>query len=121
MQGIPIIVENVLNDYIALVNERLPNMLEGVYIQGSIALNAYVKDSSDIDFITVTNRRLVEEEAEVLSEIHSRIAEKYKNPEMDGVYIIWEDHLGELDTDDSVYPFYNSGKLSYGDYLNPIT
>lgn len=120
MQGIPIIVENVLNDYVDLVNERIPNMLEGVYIQGSIALNAYVKDSSDIDFITVTNRRLLEEEAEVLSEIHSRIAEKYRKPELDGVYILWED-LGKLETCDNVYPFYNGGELSYGVHFNPIT
>ncbi|PUB11946.1 hypothetical protein [Paenisporosarcina sp. OV554] len=74
MSEIPVLVQNVLDEYIALVNERLPNTLEGLYIQGSIALGAYVGKSSDIDFITITNRRLQEADAMVLSEIHSRIA-----------------------------------------------
>ena len=55
MRKIPVVVQIILNDYIALFHERLPNTLEGLYIQGSIALNAYVNDSSDIDFIAITN------------------------------------------------------------------
>lgn len=62
-----------------MFHERLPNTLEGFYIQGSIALNAYVNDSSDIDFIAIINRRLSGEEVEVLAEIHSIIASNYQN------------------------------------------
>jgi len=40
MPELPVVVQTVLNDYIALFHERLPNTLEGLYIQGSIALNA---------------------------------------------------------------------------------
>jgi hypothetical protein len=39
---------------------------------------------------------------------------------MDGVYIMWED-IGKLQADDTNYPYYNDGKLSYGAYFNPIT
>ena len=120
MRELPVVVQTVLNDYIALFHERLPNTLEGLYIQGSIALNAYVNDSSDIDFIAITNRRLSGEEVEVLAEIHSMIASNYQKPEMDGVYILWED-IGKLEADDNIYPFYNDGKLSYGAYFNSIT
>ncbi|MBC5638797.1 hypothetical protein H8S33_18665 [Ornithinibacillus sp. BX22] len=75
--AIPRMVETVLNEYITLFNEHLPETIEGVYIHGSIALDAYVDDSSDIDFITITNRPLVEEDSTVLSYIHSTIAKIY--------------------------------------------
>ena len=124
--GIPSIVDTILKEYIALFNEHLPKTLEGLYIHGSIALNAYVDDSSDIDFITITNRSLTEKDSESLSYIHSIIAKKYKKPEMDGVYILRED-LGKLYTHthdyNYNYPFYNNEKLRFGDYFNfnPIT
>ena len=53
MGEIPVVIQTALNDYIALFNELLPNTLEGLYIQGSIALNAFVYDSSDIDFVEI--------------------------------------------------------------------
>ncbi len=120
MRELPVIVQTILNEYTALLHERLPNLLEGLYIQGSIALNAYVKDSSDIDFISILDRRLTEEEAGVLAEIHRTIASNNQKPEMDGVYILWED-IGKLEADDNSYPFYNDGKLSYGAHFNCVT
>lgn len=115
------IVEKVLKDYIDLFNEHLPDTIEGLYIHGSIALNAYVDDSSDIDFITLTNRRLSEEDSEALSYIHKTIANKYKKPEMDGLYAVRED-MGKLNNAGK-YVYYNNGELLFGDYFNfnPIT
>lgn len=119
MSKIPILVQNVLDDYIALINHRLPNMLEALYLQGSLALGAYVENSSDIDFIVITNRRLLEGDANVLSEIHSKVAYQYNNPELDGVYIVRGD-LGRLNLGDEKYLIYNSGKMSYGSNFDPI-
>ena len=120
MKELPVVVQNVLNEYFALLNEGLPKIVEGLYIQGSIALNAYVKDASDVDFITVTNRRLLEEDIEVLSGIHNKLTEKHINIEMDGVYILWED-LGKMNADNHFFPVYNSGELSFETYISPIT
>jgi len=115
---IPTLVQKVLDDYIALVNDRLPNTLEAVYLQGSIALGAYVENSSDIDFIVITNRRLLEADAVVLT-IHSKIADQYEHPELDGVYVVTGD-IGRLNLDDDQYLIYNSGKLSYSSNFDPI-
>lgn len=119
MSEIPTLVQKVLDDYIALVNDRLPNTLEEVYLQGSIALGAYVENSSDIDFIVITNRRLLEADAVVLTEIHSKIASQYKHPELDGVYVVRGD-IGRLNLDDDHYLNYNSGKLSCSSNFDPI-
>ncbi|WP_226641629.1 aminoglycoside adenylyltransferase domain-containing protein [Mesobacillus subterraneus] len=122
---IPEIVDKVLKDYINLLNEHLPGTLEGLYIHGSIALDAYVENSSDIDFITLTNRRLTVQDKEALSYIHRTIESKYNKPEMDGVYALHGD-MGKLyiSIDDQIeYPYYNNGELVFGDYFNfnPIT
>lgn len=120
MKKIPQVVTEVMNNYIALVNERFPDLLVGVYIQGSIALDAYVEGSSDIDFVTIMSRRLLEFEITVLSEIHRRIANTYNSIEMDGVYIVWSD-LGKLTINDNRYLVYNSGEIEVESYINPIT
>ena len=122
MTEIPKIVEVVLEEYQELVNAYIPNTLEGLYIHGSIALNAFEARGSDIDFITVTNRYLSADEADLLSKIHKDIARKFKTPEMDGVYMTWED-LGKTEHDDQSYFYYNSGNLSYGPFFNanPVT
>jgi hypothetical protein len=122
MLKIPKIVEAILNEYKGLFNEYLPNELEGLYLHGSIALDAFEKGRSDIDFIAVTSRHLTEDEAGILSKIHRIIAQKYKTPEMDGVYITWGD-LGKVKNDHQNHFYYNSGNLSLGPYFNfnPVT
>ncbi|UYZ24131.1 aminoglycoside adenylyltransferase domain-containing protein [Mesobacillus jeotgali] len=122
---LPEVVEKVLKDYINLLNEHLPGTIEGLYIHGSIALDAYVDDSSDIDFITLTNRRLTEADSKALSYIHKQIENKYKKPEMDGVYALHED-IGKIfnNSEENIdYLYYNNGELAFGDYFNfnPIT
>ena len=122
MTQIPKIVEVILEEYQELVKSGLPNTLEGLYLHGSIALDAFEKGKSDIDFIAITNQRLTEDVAGILSEIHRAIAQKYRTPEMDGVYLTWED-LGKTQHDDQSYFYYNNGNLSYGPYFNanPVT
>ncbi|MGV2939204.1 aminoglycoside adenylyltransferase domain-containing protein [Mesobacillus sp. LC4] len=119
---IPEVVDKVIKDYINLLNEHLPGTLEGLYIHGSIALDAYVEGSSDIDFITLTNRRLTVQDTEALSHIHRTIENKYNKLEMDGVYALRED-MGKLTNNNIEFPYYNNGELAFGDYFNfnPIT
>ena len=122
MTKIPKIVEKILKEYQKLVNDRLPSTLEGLYLHGSIALDAFEEGKSDIDFIAITNQRLTEDVAGILSEIHRTIAQKYKTPEMDGVYLTWQD-IGKTEHDEQNYYYYNGEHLSYGSYFNfnPVT
>ncbi|WP_335868985.1 aminoglycoside adenylyltransferase domain-containing protein [Bacillus sp. 2205SS5-2] len=114
-------IYEVLNEYISLWTERLPNQLEGLYLHGSIVLDAYIYDSSDIDFVVITKNRLTEKEIQILTDIHKVIADKFVKPEMDGLFIVWED-LGELrPTDNTSLPYYNGGKIGFYTHFNPIT
>lgn len=120
MREIPVTVKTVLDEYITLFQTHLPNTLEGFYLQGSIALDAFVEGASDIDYIAIINRCLSVEEFDILTEIHSTVASIYPMPEMDGVYIMWGD-IGKLESEDNKYAYYNGGQLSYGAYFNAIT
>ncbi|WP_299736826.1 aminoglycoside adenylyltransferase domain-containing protein [Rossellomorea sp. y25] len=121
MSRFPKMVEAVLQDYLALCNKYLPRTIEGLYLHGSIVLDAYVNNSSDIDFISVTRRRMTEKDSDILTLIHKELALKYPKPEMDGVYIIQEDICNIDEKQD--YAYYNNGVLNFGEYFNfnPIT
>jgi hypothetical protein len=114
-------VEAVLQDYLVLCNKYLPSTIEGLYLHGSIVLDAYVNNSSDIDFISVTRRRITEKDSDILTLIHKELALEYPKPEMDGVYIIQEDICNIDENQD--YAYYNNGVLNFGEYFNfnPIT
>ncbi|WP_036688087.1 nucleotidyltransferase domain-containing protein [Paucisalibacillus globulus] len=123
---LPTHVEMVLDEYINLLEEHLPNTLQEIYLHGSIAIGAYENYSSDIDLLVVMNRRLVEEDSEALALIHSMLAQRNKKPELDGVYLYWKDlRKINLQTKEGngKYYFYNNGELHYGEYFNfnPVT
>jgi Domain of unknown function (DUF4111) len=126
MTNVPRIVQNVLEEYIRLFNTFLPETLEGLYLHGSVALGAFVNDSSDIDFITVTNRRLTTEDSDALNHIHLTLQQTFPKPEMGGVYILKED-FGKggptCEDDTELYAYYNNGELNFGEYFNfnPVT
>lgn len=115
MEKIPVSVQSVLNEYMTLLNERLPNTLVGLYLHGSIALNAFVENSSDIDFLTIINHRLSTSEATILYEIHQSIASSSKI-EMDGHYLLQEEIASQAEG-----LYYNGGQLQEGAVINPVT
>ncbi|MCM3707270.1 MULTISPECIES: nucleotidyltransferase domain-containing protein [Cytobacillus] len=77
MRELPLAVNDLLNNYMKIFNEYSPNQLAGLYLHGSLVLDAYVEGSSDIDFIAVTHKELIQSELEKTEEIHKLITEKY--------------------------------------------
>ncbi|RJS50134.1 aminoglycoside adenylyltransferase domain-containing protein [Bacillus sp. PK3_68] len=120
-QKVPTPVQNILNEYISLFHERIPNTLEGLYLHGSIALNAYIHGSSDIDFIAIVNRQLTEAEIKILSNTHRSLTNKYKKTGMDGCYLLWED-IGKKQTETKKCLYVNEGKVGWSNHeINPVT
>lgn len=117
---VPIPVQNILSEYIDLFHERIPDTLEGLYLHGSIALNAYINGSSDIDFMAIVNHHLTEQEVNILSTIHRELKKKYKKTEMDGCYLLWED-IGKQETETKKCLYANLGKVGRSIEINPIT
>lgn len=53
-----IVLDNIKNSYKAILGDNLV----GIYVHGSIAMNCFHWDSSDIDYIVVIEREMTEEE-----------------------------------------------------------
>ena len=121
MGKLPNEVEAIVKEYVMLMEEAFPSQLEGLYIQGSIALDAYVSGSSDLDFIAVTRKRLTEREGKTISGIHQKLANKLSKPELDGCYLVWEDIGRTKPVKDVFYLHFNGGMVREGAYFNPIT
>lgn len=118
---VPIPVKNILNEYHTLFSERLPNTLEGLYLHGSIALNAYIDGSSDIDFVAIIKRHLTVAEKKWLTNIHQYLQKKYKKTGMDGCYLLIED-IGKKQTGTKKCLYVNEGKVDWSnDAINPVT
>ncbi|UAL53795.1 MULTISPECIES: aminoglycoside adenylyltransferase domain-containing protein [Metabacillus] len=118
---VPIPVQNILHEYISLFHERIPNTLEGLYLHGSIALNAFINGTSDIDFVAIINRLLTVAEIKILSKIHQELEDKYKKTVLDGCYLLWED-MGNMKAETKKRLYANDGKVDWGNHVtNPIT
>src|SRR4051794_40498411 len=83
--------QQVLNEYIALVHEALPSLLDGVYLHGSLALNAFNPGLSDIDFISITSRRCTAADIANLRALHHMLAQRYPQAQLEGCYLLAQD------------------------------
>ncbi|NLP52588.1 GNAT family N-acetyltransferase [Bacillus sp. RO1] len=114
MYKIPESVQKVLDLYIDKCNKELPGLLDGLYLHGSIAIDAYLEGQSDIDFVAVTSRKLTNDDAAILKEIHWNLAETCKKPQLDGIYVQLSNQVEES-------YFYNEGTFGKAVHDSPVT
>ncbi len=67
--------------------KELPYFLSGFYLHGSIALNAFNAQLSDIDFIAFMSRQCTANDIESLQKIHQSIAAQYPLWRLEGSYL----------------------------------
>lgn len=84
--------ELTATEYLVRADILAPGLVEGLYLQGSIALGDYRPGVSDIDFVVVT-----EEPADprLVLDIHSGMP---RRPYFDGLYVTWADLLADPGT-----------------------
>jgi len=114
-------IQQIIMEYCALINLYKPELIEGFYIYGSIALGDYSLTLSDIDFIAVSSDRLTSEDVAKLREIHDQIRKAYPAPALEGIYVTWDD-LGKL-SEIEPYPYYHDGQMNDSGLFecNPVT
>jgi hypothetical protein len=112
----------IVDDYITLMNARLPDRLDAFYIVGSIALGEFNEQFSDVDFITVLNRKVTPGEIEELRNLHRFIDGNHPRWKMSGSYIQRCD-LGKPHHQIEPYPYYQDGVFYPNSHsgLNPVT
>ena len=104
--GIPPEIQPLLDDYIALLEQHLPDLMGAMYLHGSIALGAFEPQTSDIDFVTVIKRPCTTQDSDTLTDIHHLLARKYPQWSMDGCYL-QRDDLGKTRETIAAHPHVN--------------
>ena len=109
--------------YLDHVDELLPGFIDGLYLEGSIALGDFHSNSSDIDFVALCSRKLSNNELLSLREVHRLVSKAHKRPFFDGIYVTRDELTKDparLTTipvchDHTFYPEAPDG------WLNPVT
>jgi hypothetical protein len=74
--------------YLEVADRRAPGLVEGLYLQGSVALGDYRSGVSDIDFVAVTGEVPA---VEAVGAIHADLRRMHRKPFFDGLYVSWDD------------------------------
>ncbi len=109
-QRIPEVLHPLLDNYLALMSQRLPGFLDAFYVVGSIALDEFNAHFSDIDFIALLNHRASRSEIERLHAVHKVIEQNYPQWQLSGSYLPSED-LARFEDEVEPHPYYHDGVL----------
>jgi hypothetical protein len=113
----------MLEAYTGLLRAALGEVVQGVYLYGSVALGAYEADKSDVDFLTVLTRPLTEEELGRLHGVHLWLEREHRTAGLlEGMYIPVSE-LGQVAPELAPHPYYANKRLTAkGHYdLNAVT
>ncbi|MBB2948942.1 hypothetical protein FB565_008728 [Actinoplanes lutulentus] len=83
--------------YLALADRHAPGLVQGLYLQGSVALDDYHPGVSDIDFVAVTDES---PPPRILRTIHDELRSTHGDTYFDGLYVT----PGDLQRDPETIP-----------------
>lgn len=81
----------VTDAHLALLDARLPGLLDGLYLHGSLGFGGEFHTGSDIDFVATCTRRPTDDDADVLRDVHAQLARQWPAPAHDGFYVLESD------------------------------
>ncbi|ASF07545.1 hypothetical protein NBRGN_044_00450 [Nocardia brasiliensis NBRC 14402] len=88
---VPPLVAHTIDSYLALADAEAPGLIEGLYLEGSVALDDYRPGASDIDFVAVTAAPPDRATVAALERVHARLGYQQRRPFFDGSYLTWAD------------------------------
>lgn len=115
-------INEIIDLYLDEVQRINSKLIKGFYIYGSISMGDYSLERSDIDFIALSDERLSKTDIDQLNQIHQKVEEKYKKPNLSGIYITWDD-VGKLSEEVDPFPYYSDGRMQEQGYfeMNLVT
>lgn len=121
-RAVPVLLQPLLEDYLSALKPLYPAFY-GIYIYGSLALNAFEEPESDIDMVALTREALTEAELGQIESIHQRLASE--NPygkRLAPLYIPFQ-HSGKVNAEIAPYPYAADGRFFRSGYfdLNAVT
>ncbi len=87
--AVPDGVDRVVRGYVQDLEDTLPGVAEGVYVVGSVCLDDYHPETSDVDLVTVVDDPLDPLQLTLLGDIHERISRSDEQVRLDVSYLTW--------------------------------
>jgi len=84
-------VRKVIDTYFSLLETTVPNLLEGLFLFGSISIGAFKYGFSDLDFIAVLKRKVTQPELRALKDLHTEMQQRFPKVILDGMYVLKDD------------------------------
>jgi len=111
-----------MENYVFLTNKELPDFISALYVVGSIALDGFNEQFSDIDFVAVLNCQISPVDIETLNAIHKAIEKNFPKWKLSGGYFQIND-LGRFENEIKPHPYYHDGKFHDKGYfeINSVT
>lgn len=107
---IPVPVLSILENYAALAEQECPGLIRAFYVVGSVALDGYDEQFSDIDFVAVISHPVSPTDMEALEHLHETVHRKFPKSKLSGSYLQWDD-LGKFEEDIQPHPYYQDDRL----------
>jgi hypothetical protein len=102
-------VDALMRAYAVLLHKALPGSVHGIYLYGSLALGGYEPGRSDIDFVTVLERRPDADEVKRMRAMHRRLRRDHPlATRLDGIYLPLAE-LGKSNPELPPYPYCDAG------------
>jgi hypothetical protein len=89
--SVPPTVHELVRAYLGLIDAEAPGLVVGLYLTGSIALEDFRPDHSDVDFVAVTAAAIDPVELPALRRVHARLTSQVPRPLFEGIYLTWDD------------------------------
>lgn len=83
-EALPREARAAVDEYLAALDAALPRIARGIYVTGSAALGDWQPRHSDVDILTVTERRLTDADIDALEALHTGMPGR---PYRDAMYI----------------------------------
>ncbi|WP_432664458.1 DUF4111 domain-containing protein [Wukongibacter baidiensis] len=122
MERVPKILTPLLYDYGDSIFSLLGSKIYGIYLYNSIALEDFDGVKSDIDFVTVLNHKLDDNDIKKIESIHHSLINNFDYAhKMEGMYLLKKD-LNKSSGEMEKYPYFANGNLIKGYYdFNNVT
>jgi hypothetical protein len=113
--NLPVPADKIVAGFLDKISRIEPKFVEGVYLTGSLPMNDFYSNKSDIDFLVICKRLPDPKIATQLRYIHKTIAKRYSKPDLSGTYLA-VDSLHTVNPEKIKNLTYHEGTLQYGTF-----
>jgi predicted nucleotidyltransferase len=118
---IPLTAERIVNEFMAEITKLKAHFITGMYLTGSIALNDFHPNKSDIDFLILCNELPKADFRLGLEQVHRRMEYKFKNTALSGCYIT-PDSLNVYQSQTTKTLCFHEGRMNESSFeMAPVT